>query len=109
MAREGKSSEVGVELLRDYELVLVFNPELAEDGLDAAIGKVSQFITEGGGSLSTVEQWGKRKLAYPIGHSMEGSYVLTRFKLKPTLTKGLEKSLEISEDVLRHLLVNLSG
>jgi small subunit ribosomal protein S6 len=109
MADRKKSLEVEEELLRDYELVLVFSPEVAEDGLDAAIGKVNQFITERGGSLPTVEQWGKRKLAYPISHFVEGSYVLTRFKLKPSLTKELEKNLEIAEEVLRHLLLKLSG
>ena len=87
---------------------LIFSPESTEDGSDAAISKVSQFITERGGSLSTVEQWGKRRLAYPIRHFAEGSYVLTRFKLKPALTKELAKNLEISEEVLRYLLVKLT-
>ena len=103
-----KVLKVEDERLRDYELVLVFSPEIAEDGVEAAIGKVSQFITERGGTSSEVEQWGKRRLAYPIKHFMEGSYVLTRFKLKPVLTKELEANLQISEEVLRHLLVRLS-
>lgn len=102
-----KALKVEDELLRDYELILVFSPEIAEDGLDAAISKVSQFITERGGNIATVDQWGKRKLAYPIKHFMEGSYVLTRFKLQPKLTRELEANLQISEDVLRHLLVKL--
>jgi small subunit ribosomal protein S6 len=97
------------EHLRDYELVLILSSEVTEDGLEAAIGKVSQFITERGGALSVVEQWGKSKLAYPIKHFMEGSYVLTRFKLKPALTSELEANLQVSEEVLRHLLVKLSG
>ncbi len=104
-----KAPKLEDEQLRDYELVLVFSPQVAEDGIEAAIGKVSQFIVEKGGTLSAVEQWGKRRLTYPIKHFMEGSYVLTRFKLKPKLTKELVANLEISEEVLRHLLVNLSG
>jgi len=104
-----KALKVEDEQLRDYELVLVFSPEVAEDGVDAAIGKVSQFITEGGGTVSAVEQWGKRRLAYPIMHCVEGSYVLTRFKLKPMLAKELEANLQISEEVLRHLLLKLSS
>ena len=103
-----KALKIEDEQLRDYELVLVFGPEVPEDGLDAAIGKVSQFITERGGTLAGVEQWGKKRLAYPIKHFMEGSYVLTRFKLRPKLTKELEANLQISEEVLRHLLVKLS-
>ena len=104
-----KVLKVEDEQLRDYELVLVFSPEIAEDGVEAAIGRVSQFITERGGISSTVEQWGRRRLAYPIKHFMEGSYVLTRFKLRPKLVKELEANLQISEEVLRHLLTELSS
>ncbi len=104
-----KALKIEDEQLRDYELILVLSPEVAEDGLDAALGKVNQFITEKGGSLSAVEQWGKRRLAYPIKHFMEGSYVLTHFKLSPKLTKEFEANLHISEEVLRHLLVKLSS
>ena len=111
MARKvsAKKPKVEEEELRDYELLVVFSPEVAEDGLDAALGKVNQFITERGGTLSTVEQWGKKKLAYPIKHFLEGSYVLAHFRLSPKLTKELEANLHISEEVLRHLLVRLTG
>ena len=93
--------------LRDYELVLIISPEVVEEKLDATIDNVSQFITGKGGIISNVERWGKRRLAYPIEHFMEGSYVLTRFSLKPALSKELETNLRISEEVLRHLLVKI--
>ena len=95
--------------LRDYELVLIISPEVVEEKFEATIDSVSQFITEKGGIVSNVERWGKRRLAYPIEHFMEGSYVLTRFRLKPALSKELEVNLQISEEVLRHLLVKLSS
>ena len=95
--------------LRDYELVVIFSPEVVEEKFDATIDGVSQFITERGGTISDVERWGKKRLAYPIEHFMEGSYVLTRFSLKPALSKELEANLQISEEVLRHLLVKLSS
>jgi len=93
--------------LRNYELVLIISPEIVDEALDTTIGSISQFITEKGGVISDVERWGKRKLAYPIGHFMEGNYVLTQFKLKPALSKGLEANLQISEEVLRHLLIRI--
>ena len=93
------------EQLRDYELVVIINPEVVEEKFDATIDSVSQFITEKGGTISDVERWGKKRLAYPIEHFMEGSYVLTRFSLKPASSKELEANLQISEEVLRHLLV----
>jgi len=103
------SKKVEDEYLRDYELVLIISPEVLGEKFGAVIDNVSQFITGKGGIISDVEQWGKRRLAYPIKHFEEGSYVLTRFKLKPTLSKELEVNLQISEEILRHLLVKLSS
>ena len=93
------------ESLRNYELVLVIKPEITEEKFDATMNNISQLVTDGGGNLDEVKKWGKRALAYPIAHFTEGNYVLTRFALKPTLCQKLESSLEISEDVLRYLLV----
>ena len=92
----------------DYELIFIISPEVVEDKLDAAIESVSQSITGKGGIISEVEQWGKRRLAYPIKHFGEGSYVLVRFKMQPGRNKELEANLKISEDVLRHLLIKLT-
>ena len=102
-----KVLKVEDEQSRDYELVLIISPEVVEEKLDATIDNVSQFITGKGGIISNVDRWGKRRLAYPIEHFMEGSYVLTRFSLKPALSKELEANLRISEEVLRHLLVKI--
>ncbi len=102
-----KTVKVEDKQLRDYELVLIISPEVADEALDTAIDNTSQFITGKGGIISNVEQWGKRKLAYPIRHFMEGNYVLAQFKLKPELGKELEANLKISEEVLRHLLIKI--
>ncbi len=93
--------------LRDYELVLIISPEVAEEAVSSVADSVSRFITENGGTVSAVEPWGKRKLAYSIKHFMEGNYVLMRFNLRPRLSKQLGASLQISEDVLRHMLVRV--
>ncbi len=95
------------EQLRDYELVLIISPEVVGEALDTTIDNVGQFITGKGGIISSVEQWGKRRLAYPIKHFMEGNYVLTRLRLKAALNKELEAKLRISEEILRHLLIKL--
>jgi len=102
-----KVLEVEDKQLRDYELVLIISPEVVEGKFDVVVDNVSQFITENGGTVSDVERWGKRRLAYPIEHFAEGSYVLTHFSLKPALTKELEANLQISEEVIRHLLVKI--
>ena len=104
-----KALKLEDEQLCDYELVFIISPEAAEEKSDTAIEKVSQFITGQGGTIADVERWGKRKLAYPIRHFMEGNYVLIRFKLKSALGKELEANLRISEDILRHLLIRVSS
>ena len=93
--------------LCDYELVLIVSPQVEDEAVDAEINNLSQFIIKRGGVVSEVERWGKRKLAYPIRHFLEGSYVLTRFRLRPALCKELEAGLRVSEKIMRHLLVKL--
>ena len=94
---------------QDYELVYIIKPDLEEEALESRIESISQYISGNNGVVDEVEKWGKKKLAYPINHSLEGFYVLTRFKISPTRCKELEASLKISEDILRHLLINRNG
>jgi small subunit ribosomal protein S6 len=91
--------------LRDYELVLIISPEIAEEDVPSAIDKVSQFITNRGGTIEGVNRWGRRKLAYPIRRHLEGNYVLTQFRFDPDQIAGLEASLGLAEEVIRHLVV----
>ena len=92
----------------DYELVFIISPEVVDDRINEVTESVSQFITGKGGIISEVEQWGKRRLAYPIKRFEEGSYVLVRFKMQPGYNRELETNLRISEDILRHLLIKLT-
>ncbi len=93
--------------LPDYELVLVISPEVIEEAFEAAIDEVSKFITARGGVITNIERWGKRRLAYPIRRFVDGSYVLVKFKSKTNSGKELESHLEISEGILRHLLIRV--
>ncbi|TEU04743.1 MAG: 30S ribosomal protein S6 [Dehalococcoidia bacterium] len=98
----------GGNRLRDYELVVIISPSVADEEIAATMEKINQFIIERGGSTTEVNQWGRRKLAYPIRDFMEGNYVLTQFRMDPKLTAELEASLGLSDEILRHLLVRLS-
>lgn len=93
--------------LRDYELMVIISPDVADEDIAATTDKVNQFVTDRGGSITEVSQWGRRKLAYPIRRFMEGTYVLTQCKMEPKTTAELEASLRLTEEVLRHLLVRL--
>ncbi len=107
-ATSAKTKAKADEKLAGYELIFIISPEAAEEKLDAVIDNVSGFITGKGGIISDVEQWGKRRLAYPIKHFQEGSYVLTRCQLQPGQNRELGVNLKNSEDVLRHLLIRLN-
>ena len=93
--------------LREYELVYILSPQLEAETLDAAVAKVNQYATGEGGVIASENRWGKRKLAYPIKHFQEGTYIMAKLKMKPAYTKELESNLRITEDVLRYLLVKV--
>ena len=93
--------------MREYELVLVVSPEGGEEGFPATVDRVHGFISEHGGEVKNVDQWGRRRLAYPVNRFTEGYYNITQFTLSPQDVRDLEGSLDLAEDVLRHLVVRL--
>jgi small subunit ribosomal protein S6 len=95
-----------VEPVRNYELVIIFRAEMTKEKIEAGIEHVTKIVTERGGTITSIEPWGKRKLAYPIKHQAEGVYNLIKFTAGSQTTKKLNADLRISEDVLRHLIVN---
>ncbi len=101
---EAKTTE---QLQYDYELVFIVNPEVADDALDPVINNITQFITGKGGTVADTSRWGRKKLAYPIKHVMEGNYILMKFKLDPSANKELENNLKIAEKIIRYLLIKI--
>lgn len=95
--------------LHEYEMVLIISPEISDEQSEARIGSVTKYIDDNGGVVSDIERWGKRRLAYPIRHFVEGSYVLVKFSLGPMFGSELEANLRISDEVLRHLLIRLDS
>lgn len=95
--------------LREYELVVVFTPEATEDEAAAAVERVTGFISDRGGSVTAREDWGVRRLAYPIKKFQEGNYVLLRFGLEAKDAKELDSTLQAAQDVLRHLVTIADG
>ena len=91
-----------------YELVYILRPDIDDEALERKIENINSIITSHGGIVEDVQKWGKRKLAYPINHHMEGNYVLVRFKLDTSWCRELETNLKISEEIIRHLLIKTS-
>jgi small subunit ribosomal protein S6 len=90
--------------MRRYELMHLLRPDLEDDKLQAAVEKVTRDIVNGGGSLSKVSPWGKRRLAYDIGRHREASYFLIHFDIEPAQVREIERGMLISEEILRHLV-----
>ena len=85
-----------------YELLFTISGNLVEDDYKAICEKFVTLINENGTDV-TVDEWGKRKLAYPINYITEGYYVLVNFKSEPTFPLELERVLGITEGVIRYM------
>lgn len=107
MARKKIERKIKDTRLQEYELVYIVSPEVADESLETRVDNISQFITGKEGVIDGVEKWGRKKLAYPIKHFLEGNYVLTKFKLSPAQCKELDANLRISEEIIRHLLIKV--
>ncbi len=93
--------------MREYELVAVIRPDVPEE--NAVVERIQQLISSRGGEVTNLERWGKRRLAYPIKHYLEGYYVVTQFRLEPQQVADVDSGLKLSEELLRHLVVNREG
>jgi small subunit ribosomal protein S6 len=93
--------------VRNYELGFVIHPEVDQSDVTEAVDKVGQYVTAGGGEVTSVDVWGRRTLAYPIRKQKEGTYVFLHTQLDPQAIKELERRLKLDEEILRHLLIRL--
>ena len=90
--------------MRRYELMLVLRPDVADDRAQAVIDRTTRQISAGGGQIVKVAPWGRRRLAYPIDRFREGSYHIVVFESPAEVIAELERSLQITEEVLRYLV-----
>ena len=91
--------------VNEYELMYVLHPRLTPEEIEASVERISALVTDHGGEILSVDQWGRRRLAYPIERNLEGFYVLSTFVAASDVCGPLETQLNLSEDVLRHLLI----
>ena len=91
--------------MRNYEVMFVIDPALEEEKKDATVETV-QTIIAADGEVGKVDVWGMRKLAYPIDKKDEGYYAVIEFQGNPTLPKELDRRMRISDNVIRHIIIN---
>ncbi len=91
--------------MRKYELVCILHPDLDETAFNDALDKIKGWIGESEGSVDSVDNWGRRKMAYMIRKQLEGQFVLLNASMLPSATAALERKLRLLEPVMRHMLV----
>ena len=91
--------------MNKYELAVVVSAKLEDEDRAATIEKVKEYITRFGGTVTEVDEWGKRKLAYEIQKMREGFYYFVRFESDATGPGEVEKRIRIMENVIRYLCV----
>ena len=88
----------------NYEVVYIIDPAQGEENIAALVAKFKT-LAEQNGSAVEVEEWGSRKLAYPINYKTEGYYVLMTFTSDPSFPKELDRVLRITDGIMRSLIV----
>ena len=89
----------------NYEVMFVIDPTLEDEKKEAAVERVKEVISSEG-EVVNVDVWGMRKLAYPIQKQNDGFYAVIEFKAEPTLPQELDRRLKISDDFIRHIIIN---
>ena len=87
----------------DYEILLLLDPDLAEEPQAEVVTRVRDLIEKGGGTFTRHDAWGKRKLAYEIDKKADGSYHLLHFTVAPETLDEISRVLKIDDTVMRHL------
>jgi small subunit ribosomal protein S6 len=93
--------------VRDYELTLILKPDLGEEGVANTSERIKGWITGNGGEVLSVTNAGRKRLAYPIKHMRDASYVVMQVRARPEVLPGVERNLKLSEDVLRHMFLRI--
>jgi len=88
----------------NYEAMYILNPALTEEQTAALVAKFKG-VVEANGTVSEIDEWGKRRLAYPIDDLMEGYYVLMTFTAVPAIPAELDRIFRITDGVMRSMII----
>jgi small subunit ribosomal protein S6 len=94
---------------RHYETICIIKPDIGDEAVQGIVKKATGSLEKGGAELCKVDEWGRRKLAYPIEKKNEGFYVLLDYTSTPEVNKELERSFKLNEDVLRYQTVRIEA
>ena len=92
--------------MKSYELLYIIDNSLTDEQKGALVEKVNSIVEANGGKELEVDKWGERKYAYPINYKTEGYYCLVKFKAEVGAIKPISDLLNITENVVRHMIVS---
>jgi small subunit ribosomal protein S6 len=92
---------------RQYELIYILPPDTSEQRATELHDQVAEIVARMSGQIEKTENWGRRKLAYEIGHFKEGVYVLELLNGTGDLMKELDRRLKVMDDIVRHMIVRV--
>ena len=95
--------------MNKYEVMYVIDTALEDQARADVIARFNGIVENNGGKVERVDEWGKRRLAYPINYKTEGYYVLMYMSAPSELPRELERNFKISDAVLRYLVTRLEG
>lgn len=90
--------------MRNYELLIVIQPDLDEASVTDITKRIEGWVTEAGGKIEKTDNWGKRRMAYEIRKVREGQYFLFQATMPASYTSELERNIRFLEPVMRHML-----
>jgi small subunit ribosomal protein S6 len=93
--------------MRPYEVMVIFDAGLEEDAVRALVDRFTRQLTAAGAKSVTTDNWGKRRLAYPVRHRNEGYYVVIQANAEPAALSELDRSLTLTDEVIRHKAMRL--
>ncbi|MGG1550915.1 30S ribosomal protein S6 [Paenibacillus ferrarius] len=92
--------------MRKYELMFIIRTDIEQEVVQSTVEKFQAIISNGGGEIAKTDLMGKRRLAYEINKFRDGHYVLVNFNAEPAVVSELDRVLKISDEVIRHMIVN---
>ena len=95
--------------MNQYEVMYVIDPTLEDSARTELINRFSELVKKNGGEVDRVDEWGKRRLAYAIQYKTEGYYVLMYIKAPAELPREIERNMQISDSVLRYMVIRFEG
>ncbi|MFZ6017617.1 MAG: 30S ribosomal protein S6 [Nitrospirota bacterium] len=91
-----------------YENIVILNASLTDEEIESSIAKIKDLITNSGGEVLKIDNWGRKKLAYEIKKQKKGFYVLLIYKTPTSTIKRLEEFYKVFDHVIKYMIIKLS-